>query len=238
MQDNRNLPDLHDIARFGRAVLAGLLISAAAPVSAHAGDYYDSPQNRLDGFYVGALGQYTYANARFDWDGSTIIDNNSHNWGVGGVVGYGWSWGSFYFGPEGYFNYMDISNRFRDPAGGEVLSLSLDREVEAGVNLLIGFTGFDDSALFYGLIGGGAASFSGKINVNNIGNLNGDIWYPVLSLGGGVDWSISQTTALRFQAVHTLYYDASDHIFPSSTSQSYDLDTTTVSVGLIWRPWN
>ncbi len=237
MQDDRKLPQLSDVARYGRAVLAGLLITTAAPVAAHAGDYYDSPQSRLDGFYVGALGQYTYANARFRWDGETIIDRDSHNWGVGGVLGYGWLWDSFYFGPEGYFNYMDISNRISGRVG-DVTRLSIDREVEAGINLLIGFTGFDDSALFYGLIGGGATSFSGKITTEGIGNLNGDIWYPVLSLGGGVDWSISQSTAVRFQVVHTFYYDASDHIFPSATSQSYDLDTTAVSIGLIWRPWN
>lgn len=236
MQDSRNLLELRNIGRFGRTVLAGLLISAAAPLTANAGDYYNSPQSRLDGFYAGVLGQYTYANAEFEWEGDTIFDRGSHNWGVGGVVGYGWRWGSFYFGPEGYFNYMDIS----DSSGpiADVISLSIDREVEAGVNLLIGFSGFDESALFYGLIGGGAASFSGTLASIDEGSLSGDIWYPVLSLGGGVDWSISQTTALRFQAVHTFYYDASDQIFPSSTSQSYDLDTTTVSVGLIWRPWN
>jgi len=238
MKISNKLSGLRKFVSNGRSILAGLLISAAAPVSAHAGDYYDSPQSSLDGFYVGALGQYTYANARFRWDGTTIIDNDSHNWGVGGVVGYGWRWGSFYFGPEGYFNYMDISNTISGPVG-DVVSLSLDREVEAGVNLLIGFAGFDEQALFYGLVGGGATSFSGKINVvDPIENLSGDIWYPVLTLGGGVDWSITQTTAIRFQAVHTFYYDFSDDIFPSSTSQSYDLDTTTVSVGVIWRPWN
>jgi len=37
--------------------------------------------------------------------------------------------------------------------------------------------------------------------------------------------------------MHTFYYDASEYIF-DSTSESYDLDTTTISLGLIWRPWN
>jgi len=237
MKSSSKFLGFRNIASIGRPILAGLLISAAAPVTVHAGDYYNSPQSRLDGFYVGALGQYTYANAKFEWEGDTIIDRGSHNWGAGGVVGYGWLWGSFYFGPEGYFNYMSISDSISGPVG-DVASLSLERQVEAGVNLLAGFTGFSDTVLFYGLLGGGAANISGKISVNNVGNLKGDVWYPVLSLGGGIDWSVSQTTAIRLQAVHTFYYDASDEIFPSSTSQSYELDTTAVSVGVIWRPWN
>jgi len=186
---------------------------------------------------MGVLGQYTYANASFEWDGVTIIDNDSHNWGAGGVVGYGWLWDSFYFGTEGYVNYMDISNRISAPVG-DVLALNIDREVGAGVNLLIGFTGFGDSALFYGLVGGGATNFTGHIDIFDENRRNGNFWYPVLSLGAGVDWAMTQTTALRFQAVHTFYHDASDYIFSRTTGESYDLDTTTVSLGLIWRAWN
>jgi hypothetical protein len=51
-------------------------------VTANSGDYCDSLQSRLDGFYVGALGQYIYANARFDWDGDTILNQDSRNWGL------------------------------------------------------------------------------------------------------------------------------------------------------------
>ena len=228
--------NMYNFVRPRRAVLAGLLVLGATPATSHAGDYYASPQSRLDGFYMGILGQYTYANASFEWEGVTIINNDSHNWGAGGVIGYGWLWDSFYFGTEGYVNYMDISNRISAPVG-DVLALNVDREVGAGVNLLIGFTGFGDSALFYGLVGGGATNFTGSIDV--LGDrMNGNAWYPVLSLGAGVDWSMTQTTALRFQAVHTFYYDASNYIFPGPASQSYDLDTTTISLGLIWRPWN
>ena len=229
------IDNVRHLVRPGRAALASLLVLAASPATAHAGDYYASPQSRLDGFYMGILGQYTYANASFDWEGNTIINNDSHNWGAGGVVGYGWLWDSFYFGTEGFVNYMDISNRISAPVG-DVLALNVDREVGAGVNLMIGFTGFGDSALFYGLVGGGATNFTGSIDV--LGDrMSGNVWYPVLSLGAGVDWSMTQTTALRFQAVHTFYYDASEYIF-DSTSESYDLDTTTISLGLIWRPWN
>jgi len=226
-------------ARFWRTRLSsgltGLLFLSASAVPVISADYsYKS--DRLKGAYVGVLGNYTYANAEFVWNSTRIIDRDSHNWGVGGVAGYGWRWGSAYFGPEAYLAYADISTTFTGNIVG-VTSLSIDRKIGAGVNLLAGFTGFDDAVLFYGLLGGGATNFSGDISVNGLGSLSGDIWYPVLSLGAGMDWSVSDSVAVRLQVKHTFYFDVSDHIFPDNTSQSYDLDTTAVSVGLVWRPW-
>lgn len=215
--------------------LTGLLFLSASVIPGNAADYsYKS--DRLKGAYVGVLGNYTYANAEFIWDSTRIIDRDSHNWGVGGVAGYGWRWGSAYFGPEVYVEYADISTTFTGNIA-DVTSLSLDREIGAGVNLLAGFTGFDDAVLFYGLLGGGATNFSGDISVDGLGSLSGDIWYPVLSLGAGMDWSVSDSVAVRLQVKHTFFFDVSDRIFPENTSQSYDLDTTAVSVGLVWRPW-
>lgn len=217
------------------AGLLGLLLLSTSTMPSAAADY-SATSDRFQGGYIGLLGQYTYANAEFVWDGDPIIDGDSHNWGIGGVVGYGWTWGSLYFGPEAYFDYADISNTLNTPVD-DVLSLSLDRKIGTGANLLAGFTGFDDTVLFYGLLGGGATNFSGKIEVDQAGSLSGDIWYPVLSAGAGLDWAVSDSVMVRVQAKHTFYYDASELIFPSSTSQSYDLDTTTVSMGLVWRPW-
>ena len=142
--------------------LTGLLFLSASVIPGNAADYsYKS--DRLKGAYVGVLGNYTYANAEFIWDSTRIIDRDSHNWGVGGVAGYGWRWGSAYFGPEVYVEYADISTTFTGNIA-DVTSLSLDREIGAGVNLLAGFTGFDDAVLFYGLLGGGATNFSGDIS--------------------------------------------------------------------------
>jgi len=203
--------------------------------TARADNYYNSSE-RLHGFYVGGLGQYNYANAKFTWDGDTIIDQDSHNWGVSGVMGYGWRWGNFYFGPEAYFNYANISNVLAETVD-PVTALSIDREFGAGINLLIGFAAFEEQVLFYGLVGGGATDFTGNI-VTTDESLKGSIWYPVLSLGAGMDWSVSDSVAVRVQGKHTLYYDASEHIFSSDTQNSYDLDTTTFSIGFIWRPWN
>ena len=215
--------------------LIGLLFLSTAAVPGIAADY-SNRSDRLQGAYVGVLGNYTYANAEFMWNGTRIIDRDSHNWGVGGVAGYGWRWGSAYFGPEAYVEYTDISTSFTGNIA-DVTNLSLERKIGAGVNLLAGFTGFDDAVLFYGLLGGGATNFSGDISVDGLGSLSGDIWYPVLSLGAGMDWSVSDSVAVRFQVKHTFYFDVSDHIFPADTRQSYDLDTTAVSVGLVWRPW-
>lgn len=215
--------------------IMGLLFLGISAMPGNAADY-SYGTDRFEGMYFGVLGQYSYANAEFVWDGTTIVDSGSHNWGVGGVIGYGWKWGSFYFGPEAYFDYANISNSLANQVA-DVVSLSIDRAVGAGVNLLAGFTGVDDTVLFYGLIGGGATSFSGNIDVVGEGRLTGDIWYPVLIAGGGIDWAVSDNFMLRVQAKHTFYYDASHAIFPSGTSQSYDLDTTTVSVGVVWRPW-
>jgi hypothetical protein len=225
--------------KFAKLVLAFVLASHMGvnltPRASIAGDIY-SDRASLSGGYFGVLGQYNYARADFVWDTTPIFDQSSHNWGVGGVAGYGWRWGNFYFGPEAYFDYANISNVLAQTVD-PVSRLSLEREFGAGVNLLAGFTAFDDAILAYGLLGGGATNFAGSITVNN-SSLRGDVWYPVLSVGGGVDWPVSQSLAVRMQARHTFYYDASDHIFPSNTQQSYDLDTTTLSVGLIWRPWN
>jgi opacity protein-like surface antigen len=203
--------------------------------AAKSDNYYNSPHS-LSGFYIGGLGQYNYADAKFTWDGDVILDQASHNWGVSGVMGYGWRWGSFYLGPEAYFSYANISNVLAETVD-PVTALSIDREYGAGINLLIGFTGFEEQMLFYGLVGGGATDFSGNI-VAGGESLKGSIWYPVLSLGAGMDWSVSDSVAVRIQGKHTFYYDASEQIFSSDTKNSYDLDTTTFSIGFIWRPWN
>lgn len=237
--DNFKLTDYERRAGFFReaffSLLFGVCLISNSTLPSDAADYADK-SDRFEGGYLGVLGNYTYANAEFVWDGNTIIDRSSHNWGIGGVAGYGWTWGAFYFGPEVYLDYADISDTLSAPVS-DVLSLSIERQLGAGANLLVGFTGFDDTALFYGLIGGGATNFSGGINVVGQGSLSGDLWYPVLTVGAGMDWAVSDTVMVRAQAKHTFYYDASDTIFPSNTNQSYNLDTTTVSIGLVWRPW-
>ncbi len=193
--------------------------------------------DRLSGFYIGALGQFTHARAEFQWNGREIFDTETEEWGVGGVLGYGWLFGNFYVGPEIYLDYMDISNRVTaSPIDPDIASLKVDREVGAGLNLLLGFTAFDNNALFYGLIGGGATNVDGAITLNSIGSVEGDIWYPVLTVGAGVDIPVSDVIAVRLQAKHTFYFDASDMIFERGSNNSYDLDTTTASIGIIFRP--
>jgi len=221
------------------AALCGLGFAAMGSGLAEAADPYPETGS-FSGFYVGVLGQYSHANASFRWENTKLFDDSTGNWGVNGVAGYGWQSGSFYIGPEIYVDYANLSNKLLGPVkiGNDTVgSLSLEREIGAGANLLAGFTGFNDSMLFYGLAGIGATNFAGKIRVND-NSYTGDIWYPVLSAGAGIDWKLDRNLAIRLQARHTFYIDVSDRIFPVNTDQSYDFDTTSASVGLIWHPWN
>ena len=155
----------------------------------------------MRGFYVGALGQFIHANAEFNWDGVQIFDEGIDDFGVGGVAGYGWRLGAFYIGPEVFVNYAELSNNLTnsliDP---DIASLSIDREFSAGVNLLAGVSVFEENVLLYGLVGGGATHVDGRIRLNSIGSLSGDVWYPVLSFGGGLDWKLVNSLSLRLQA--------------------------------------
>jgi opacity protein-like surface antigen len=154
--------------------------------------------------------------------------------------GYGWKSGALYFAPEAYVDYANVSNSLVDTVitgSGTVTKVSLDRRVGAGINLIGGVTAFDDQVLVYGLLGGGATNFAGNITVNAT-TLSADIWYPVFSAGGGIEWAWTDNLALRLEGKHTFYYDVSDRIFPSNTDQAYNFDTTSVSVGITWRPWN
>lgn len=220
------------------AALCGSVVLAMTSGVAEAADPY-AEASSFSGFYVGVLGQYSHADASFRWSNTKLFDDTSDNWGVNGVVGYGWRHGLFYIGPEIYVDYANQSNSLLDPVRvgtDNIVSVSLEREIGAGSNLLAGFTGFNDNVLFYGLAGVGATNFAGKININQR-NLTADIWYPVLSAGAGIDWKLNQNLAVRLQARHTFYIDVSDHIFPANTDQSYNFDTTSVSMGLIWHPW-
>ena len=222
---------LASVSAIGALAMTSGLAEAADPYS-EAGSF--------SGFYVGVLGQYSHANASFKWANTKLFDEATDNWGVNGVAGYGWQSGSVYIGPEIYVDYANLSNTLLEAVNtdsGNVASLSLEREIGAGANLLAGFTGFNDSVLFYGLAGIGATNFAGRINVNET-SYKGDIWYPVLSAGAGIDWKLDRNLAIRLQARHTFYIDVSDRIFPINTDQSYDFDTTSASVGLIWHPWN
>ncbi|MEE4235995.1 MAG: hypothetical protein V2I51_04675 [Anderseniella sp.] len=221
----------------GLASIAAICIATLLPgaLDAHAGGY-ETPRYSMEGTYFGVLGQYSHANAQFVWDTATIFDKDTGNWGVSGLAGHGWKSGSFYFGGEIFVDYANIKNVLAQTVT-PVSQLTLERKVGAGANLLAGVTAFDDRMLTYGLVGVGATNFSGSITVSNA-SLKGDVWYPVLSLGAGADWAIAPSLSVRVQGKHTFYYDVSDRIFPDQTSQSYDFDTTSVSVGLIWRPWN
>jgi opacity protein-like surface antigen len=231
----------HGIPRVLVGATAAMLLAftSMGAQTALADDYYASP-DRFSGFYAGVLGQYTHARAKFRWGDTELFNRPSDNWGVGGVFGYGWKSGALYFAPEAYVDYANVSNSLVDTVitgSGTVTKVSLDRRVGAGINLIGGVTAFDDQVLFYGLLGGGATNFAGNITVDAT-TLSADIWYPVFSAGGGIEWAWTDNLALRLEGKHTFYYDVSDRIFPSNTDQAYNFDTTSVSVGITWRPWN
>ena len=196
---------------------------------------YEEPRDAFHGFYVGGEVGYTYARAQFSLGGVQVIDDDADAFTGGLFLGYSWQWDQFVLGAELFGLISTVSNETSFAAGPIFLSGELDRTYGAGLRLRGGITAFDDATLLYALVGGGVAVTKVDFNLVGFGTVDETFPYPILQVGGGVEHALGGGWAVRGEVIHSFYYELEDPL-NIPVSQSYDLDTTTFSIGVVFRP--
>ena len=196
---------------------------------------YEESRDAFHGFYVGGEVGYTYARAQFSLGGVQVIDDDADAFTGGLFLGYSWQWDQFVLGAELFGLISTSSNEGNFAAGPIFLSGELDRTYGAGLRLRGGITAFDDATLLYALVGGGVAVTKVDFNLVGFGSVDETFPYPILQLGGGVEHALGNGWAVRGEVIHSFYYEVDDPL-NIPVSQSYDLDTTTFSIGVVFRP--
>lgn len=147
-----------------------------------------APVNNWTGFYLGALGGYSFGTADTDVDGE--IDTDGFD--VGGYAGANWQWGNFVVGAEG-----DLLYSFADGSGPTV-------DVDQGLHgSLRGRAGIAlDRFLVYGT--GGLAATDVELD-DGLGSDSQALWGWTAGVGG--EAMITDNVTARIEYRYTDYQD-------------------------------
>jgi len=212
-------------------VFLACLMLAAWAATARAEPMTEKP---FDGGYLGGFGGYMYSNVEFSVGEIAAFDAEENAWIAGLVAGYGTTNGWFYYGAEVFGGYSGERDLRVMQIGETIASAKVDRTILAGILLRLGARAFSERLLFYLATGFTAAYIEASAALNIPGQLSVSAWYPGVPVAVGVEYLVGDELAIRGQVDHTFYFETGD----SSSVTIGQFDTTTFTVGFVWRPWN
>jgi outer membrane immunogenic protein len=208
------------------ALLLGSLSAQAADLpqpSYKAPAYVGPAYANWTGFYVGINGGYAWGDS--DWTGGTGNFKVSPNgWLGGGTVGYNFQTGTWVWGIEGDFDYVDLTGT----AGGLCLGCSVKDTWFATARGRLGYAGWNNWLPY---ITGGAAF--GDVKVSTIfGDQSKTKWG--WTAGAGLEWAFLANWSAK---VEYLYVDlgSTDCDLCAATPSSVDFTASVVRLGVNYR---
>ena len=187
------------------------------------------------GFYIGLQAGYGWSqvDTRFD-NGAPSVSPDGDGFLGGAHVGYLYQWDSFVLGAEADIEFSDINGSDSSLAGATAASRS-DINWMASLRLRAGFAW--DRVLVYATGGLAYADFDGSGGPAGgpLQSYSDEVWG--WTLGGGLDYGITENWRMRAEYRYTDFEDASGGLAPlyAGVTASTDVDLHAVRLGVSYR---
>ncbi|MFT3673492.1 outer membrane protein [Aestuariivirga sp.] len=228
--------------RTGILAAFGVVLASTSAFSADLAQ----PSYDWSGGYIGLNGGYAFGDADFvevsgSYNGTGTTSSNSADGFTGGIqAGWNQQFNSIVLGLELEGGWLGANGSDVGFGSSDTFS-SVDAGLYGTAALRAGFA--VDRALFFVKGGGALADINAEVNDSDPG---GNMIHASDSgaelgwtLGGGVEFAISDTVTAKLEYAHYRFNDISVSgdgiIVPGTVKWSSDVDIDTVKVGLNWR---